>query len=547
MSVREGGGTPRVSILIPNFNNGRASSAGAKHDFMGQLLQSLHETLHNDPTPLEILAWDDGSTDDSLDSLRRAAATTWRGGQPFLTLHEAPHTGVLAKHSNQLVQRSRGEIFVRLDGDVMALTRHWVRLLCDTFDHAPARLGVIGPKQLRPDAMIHAFGDFVLHPKGYTHVGHGLPRYAFTRPLEVDHVMGAFYCCKRAVYDQIGGFDETFLRGQTIDFGLRARLHGWACYCVPHIEYVHFHGLRPPRKTTADSREGVDKALATFEAKWGFSRVAPDLDAVRQRYRGTPLLWNAHLFGAGAGDLPVTEPSTTLAPDASEWVRVGKEPAVRKALELRAHVMLDLIRQTARPARLGVLGCGDGVMLHALALQGLNCVGIERDAARADFARKAIASHDYPAQHPRPQVIHQPDPRRIPLDDAAVDMLLVLDDLHTLHNPVALLRDARRVLAKDGFAAVIAPRGHAATADAYDFHRPFHWHELHNLLKNTGWLVLSEPAKDDPARDLVLFARNVLSPAPAPGLNSAQPGVLAVPPRSDPHTQTRAHALTPAA
>ena len=60
----------------------------------------------------------------------------------------------------------------------------------------------------------------------------------------VDHVMGCFYCCRKRVFDELDGYDETFLRGQTIDFSLRARLAGWSCIAVPHIEYVHAHGQR---------------------------------------------------------------------------------------------------------------------------------------------------------------------------------------------------------------------------------------------------------------------------------------------------------------
>ncbi len=506
---------PRVSVLIPNYNNGRASSNEGRYDFLGQLLESLHDTLHDDPTPLEILAWDDGSTDDSLDTLRAAAKKTWRGGQPFITLTEAPHTGVLARHANRLVEQARGSILCRLDGDTMCLTRHWARLLCDTFDSAPARLGVIGPKQLDQYGNIHAFGDFVLHPRGYIHVGQGLPRYTFSRPLEVDHVMGAFYCFKREVFDQIGGFDETFLRGQTIDFGLRARLAGWCCYCVPHIEYAHYHGLRPARTTEADSCAGVDKALATFEAKWGFSRVAADLDKVASRYRGTPLLWNARLFGAGASELPADAPSQTLQLSDSDWTRLGQDAALRQRIELRGRVAMDLIRQTVRPRKLGVVGCGDGVILHALAAQGLTCVGVERDAAKAAFASSAIRGQTYAAGQTRPVAHHQPHATRLPLGDGEVDMLLILDGLDRCPNPVALLTDARRALARDGYLAVVAPRVRLDAANAADPDRPYLWRELQGQLKNTGWLVMSDPAKDDPSREIVIFCRNVLGAAGA--------------------------------
>ena len=55
----------RLSILIPNFNNGRASSKTGNRDFIDDLFTSLRETLASDPTPLEIIVADDGLTRDA--------------------------------------------------------------------------------------------------------------------------------------------------------------------------------------------------------------------------------------------------------------------------------------------------------------------------------------------------------------------------------------------------------------------------------------------------------------------------------------------------
>ena len=66
---------------------------------------------------------------------------------------------------------------------------------------------------------VHAAGDWVLHPRGYHHHAAGASRDAVRRSREVDHVMGCFYCHRRVVWEQLEGYDETFLRGQTVDFG----------------------------------------------------------------------------------------------------------------------------------------------------------------------------------------------------------------------------------------------------------------------------------------------------------------------------------------
>ena len=104
---------PRLSILIPNFNNGRASSGDGSRDLIGGLFASLARTLEGDPTPLEIIVADDGSTDDSLATCRLWARKSWRGGQPFLKLLENDHCGVLSVVANRLVQAAGGDLCCR--------------------------------------------------------------------------------------------------------------------------------------------------------------------------------------------------------------------------------------------------------------------------------------------------------------------------------------------------------------------------------------------------------------------------------------------------
>ena len=122
---------PRASVIIPNFNNGRASSRDGSRDFLGALLESLERTLAHDPTDLEIVIGDDGSTDDSLETARQWSRRTWatgtvRAGRPIVRLLEFPHSGVLSKVLNAIHAGSESEFVCRLDGDVVLETPNWV-------------------------------------------------------------------------------------------------------------------------------------------------------------------------------------------------------------------------------------------------------------------------------------------------------------------------------------------------------------------------------------------------------------------------------------
>ncbi len=517
--------TPRVSILIPNYNNGRQSSVNGQIDLLGNLLQSLWNTLVDDPTPFEIIAYDDGSTDDSLETLREWSRRTWpetsggratEGGR-FLTLIEAEHCGILAKNANILSRRARGDIFARLDGDTVCLTPRWVSKLCEIFDNGPPRLGVVGPKQLRPDGRIHAFGDWILHPNGYTHLAAGMDRYAVQTPMEVDHVMGCFYCHRRAVYEEIGGYDEAILRGQTIDFGLRARLHGWSCFAVPHIEFIHAHGHRTVRKTTADSQEGVRNALDVFEQKWGFNRIAPDMDEVRRRYAGTPLLWNARFFATPVDGWPCDALSSVTEPiqiERTDWVRYTKDAAFKNNVDLRIALTLDVVRQTGRPGKIGVVGSGCGLLPHLLATQGVNVIATERLQPWVNFAQRCVVNQKYPDGTARPQFLHQSHPRRLPIETGAVDLLLIYDQLERHPNPVALLREAHRVLKPDGLLVLLVKRKNPADDLAPDIVHPYSTQQLFMQMNVVGgWAVLTDPVKEDASQPFIVFvARRIAAP-----------------------------------
>ncbi len=513
---------PRVSVLIPNYNNGKASSHDGQTDLIGDLLQSLHDTLHDDPTPLEIIAYDDGSDDDSLDTLRLWSKKTWRDGQPFIVLIEAEHTGILSIGANRLVRESQGEFLARLDGDTQMLTRHWATKLCQTFDQAPARLGVVGPKQLRPDGKIHAFGDWLLHPKGYHHIAVGADPALINQAMEVDHVMGCFYCCKRKVYDEVGGYDENILRGQTIDFGLNARLKGWACWAIPQIEYIHRHGLRGARKTEADTQEGIKKTLDVFEQKWGFDRLSPDLDFVRKKFAGTPLLWNAEVFGTLPPGLEQASSADTasLPIEQSVWTRYGTDEKFKQLTDTNIHITLQVVAQTIKPQKVAVIGCDAGLTTHLLAGQGLNCIATNTDLAKIDLAEKCIGTQVYPAD--KPQFLHQKHPSRLPLTDGSVDMALLFNQIEQHHNPIALLRESKRILKPGGILVIVTKRQHQAR-NMQEYNRCYHVNELMAQVNATGgYQPISDPRQGDPTHPLFILLKRT-----APAANKPNPAEAA--------------------
>ena len=469
----------RMSILIPNYNNGRDSAKDGRRDFIAELFESLHATLADDPTPVEILVADDGSTDDSLETCRQWAQRRWRGGEPFCRLMEFEHCGVLSIVANRLTAAARGEICCRLDGDITVTTPNWASLLCEIFDAGPPDLGVVGPKQLGLDGYVHSAGSWVLHPRGHHHVAQGAIPPMVTRSIEVDHVMGCFYCHRRQIWEQLGGYDESLLRGQTVDFGLRARLAGWRAFSVPTIEFIHAHADRVVRPTEADSDQGIERTLDRFTRKWGFDRLAADLDVVAQRYAGTPLLWNARVFGPAQ---PWPPPSTGPQDiQRSEWARYAGDEGYRQAIDGRVRLVDHLQQQLSPRQRVLHVRSRAGLLCHLLARAGLRSVGVDPDPNHVELAVTVCRGETYPAASP--QFLVQDDRRRLPLDDGSVDTVLLFDVMETHPNPVALLREAWRVLSEDGVIAVVTKERSAPFDADYDVLHAYRPHELTMQIK----------------------------------------------------------------
>jgi len=525
------GHAPRVSILIPNFNNGKASSRSGTRDFIADLLESLAATLAREPVTFELLAYDDGSTDDSRDTLRAWSRRSWPDGRPFLTLTEGPHCGILARNSNTLTRQARGEIIVRLDGDIICLTPNWLSHICALFDSGPPNLGIVVPKQLNTQGVVHEFGDFLLDPRGYRHNAHGLPREALQSVMEVDIPMGCFFAHKRTVFDALGGYDENFLRGQTVDFGLRSLLAGFRCWATPHVEYIHAHSERRNRETKADSLDGIRAGLDVFEKKWGFSRLFPDTQALLNRLQGTPALWNPR-FAALAAQLaessaPVQPPSpAALKAAEDEWNHYAHDPSSRSLIDIPLGVLRDVLRQSgSSPAHILHVNCGSGLAGHILARSGARYTGLTHNPAHLQVAQRMTSAQQYPAPAP-PRFLHLPAAAPFPLDSASADALLVTWAFESHPNPVALWRELARVLNPGGMLVVFSrrARGFADGADVGE-HR-YDIRQLAGQMRHVGGLNLAvDLAKDSLDREIVLVARRAedtsLSHPPQPARRPA--------------------------
>lgn len=484
---------PRATVIIPNYNNGRASSRDGSRDFLGELLASLESTLRDDPTDLEILIADDGSTDDSLATARAWSARGWpagtaRAGRPVVRLVELEHSGVLSKVLNALHAASTGEYICRLDGDVILETPNWVARCVELLDAHPRAAVVTGLQKL-PDGRVHALGDAIISPLGYHHLGQGLPESELPGLVEVEHAMGCFHTSRRAAIAEVGGYDESVLRGQTEELAMRLNLAGWSALATTRVVFRHFHGERHWRPNTADTGAGLQRSLDRFRSKWGFDRLAPDLNDAWARWKGTPLAERAGLRGPSRW-----EPSMSgdLAPG-EEFDRFASDPALQALVAAELSLLRGYAGETA------VLGARSGLTSLLRAHDGVRVTAFEEHAASSDALRIRLKS----AQRAQPFLTTRgvDDLACTGSSDEAFKFVAVLDSLERYWNPVGLLREARRLLAADGLLIVRSRARPAQFERRGDTLHLFAAHELYQIVRHSGGFTpLAPPTVDGTGR-----------------------------------------------
>ncbi len=322
---------PRVSLLLPNRNN-------------AAILDHVLERLAANTTypDVELVAVDDGSTDQSPEILRR-----WRDSGRFseMRLLECEHRGVIDTLNLALAEAS-GELVVQMDADASIETAGWLESMVGFFRSDP-RVGVVTGKIVFDWGELHTCGVDVIGPTGFHDRGAVITEPPGRRtyhqrvlrypehecpvcdaPAEVDGGIGCCMMYRREVGLEVGGYDPGYapVWFDDLDLTLCIRRHGLKVFYLPDVRVIHHVGRRmaeepAARRAARGVRRSIGAALpphvrrrmsqrlnmdrpprekwerllhhyAYFRQKWGFDMLNPDLDAVRERWGATELCWS---------------------------------------------------------------------------------------------------------------------------------------------------------------------------------------------------------------------------------------------------------------
>lgn len=221
--------TPDISVIVVNWN---------RRELLRACLESLARQAAAD---FETILVDNGSLDGSVEMAQREF-----GPRPELRLRvivNGENRGFCAAN-NQGIAAARGAVIALLNNDAEA-DPGWLAALHGALLQSP-ETGMAASKILvwEDPARIDKAGHLI-YPDGQNRGrGSGEPDLGqYDEPGEALWPDGCAAMYKRAMLDQIGGFDEDFFAyGDDAELGLRGRIAGWRCAYAPEALVRHHRG-----------------------------------------------------------------------------------------------------------------------------------------------------------------------------------------------------------------------------------------------------------------------------------------------------------------
>ena len=153
-----------------------------------------------------------------------------------------------SRKCNLGAKHASGDIIVFLNDDTAFENKGWTSNVVSLLEEED--VACVGGMLLNNDRTVQSCGDNVgrnsavhyVPDRSAASVGDAMHRYIADH--ETTAITGAFFCCKKQIYEDFGGFSVAFPNSfQDVDFCLRARQKQMRCLVSPHIRLLHFESV----------------------------------------------------------------------------------------------------------------------------------------------------------------------------------------------------------------------------------------------------------------------------------------------------------------
>jgi lipopolysaccharide biosynthesis protein/GT2 family glycosyltransferase len=214
--------TPQVSVVLVLHNQ-----AELTFETLRSLVGAIEEV------PSEVIIVDNGSSDETGELCARL------DGACIVRNCENLH---FLQGVNQAVSKARGDSLLLLNNDTR-IARDAIRVAHDTL-HAQADIGAVGGRIILLDGTLQEAGSIVWRDGTCLGYGRGRdPREAeFQFRRDVDYCSAAFLMTRRALFNDLNGFDCAFAPAyyEETDLCMRIRAAGYRIVYEPRVQVSHF-------------------------------------------------------------------------------------------------------------------------------------------------------------------------------------------------------------------------------------------------------------------------------------------------------------------
>ncbi|WP_049946254.1 glycosyltransferase [Butyrivibrio sp. WCD2001] len=241
---------PKVSIIIPVYN---------QYKYTKKSLASIKR--NSEDVKYEVIIADDCSNDETAE-----IANIVRG----LKVIRNEKNLMFLRNCNNAAKHAKGEYIVFLNNDTQ-VQKGWLSALVDILDK-DSDVGMVGSKLVYPDGTLQEAGGIVWKDGSAWNYGRNQDpedaEYNYVR--EVDYISGASIMIRKSLWEEIGGFDDTFAPAyyEDTDLAFEVRKRGYQVVYQPESVVVHFEG----KSNGTDTSEGIKAYQKTnakkFYEKW---------------------------------------------------------------------------------------------------------------------------------------------------------------------------------------------------------------------------------------------------------------------------------------